>query len=164
MATGTIEIYNADGDLLSVPYMDILPKSFSFRASITSSEEITSYLWDFGDGQTSSFANPTHSYSTFGYHYVFLTVTDANNIESVIALPDPIMMAILDFEATPEQGRKPLTVQFTNKSAPPQGLFLENWEWNFGDTNTESGTRDPQHTYVENGNFNVTLSAELRQP
>lgn len=54
-----------------------------------------SYLWDFGDGQTSSEANPSHSYSEPGYQQVTLSISGpqgscmdeiAREIE-VIALP-----------------------------------------------------------------------------
>lgn len=38
-----------------------------------------SYNWDFGDGNTSTLANPTHTYSTNGVYLTSLTVTDANN-------------------------------------------------------------------------------------
>ena len=34
------------------------------------------YLWDFGDGQTSTLANPTHQYTTNGNKTVTLTVSD----------------------------------------------------------------------------------------
>lgn len=163
MATGTIKVYSGE-DLLSPPYMDILPKALTFDFEITSGETIVTVQWDFGDGQTSNLAQPTHTYETFGYHYVFLTVTDDDNNESVIVLSDPIMLAVLDFEASPMSGRKPLTVQFTDKSKPPDGLFLEEYSWDFGDTETVDGIEDPQHTYLEDGSYNVTLSAKLRKP
>lgn len=37
---------------------------------------INSWIWDFGDGQTSSQQNPTHSYAQTGTYTVRLTVTD----------------------------------------------------------------------------------------
>jgi hypothetical protein len=36
---------------------------------------ITSYLWDFGDGGTSTLRNPYHTYNNYGYYSVSLTVT-----------------------------------------------------------------------------------------
>ena len=40
---------------------------------------VVSYLWDFGDGTTSTGANPTHVYSNSGTYMVILTVTVTNN-------------------------------------------------------------------------------------
>lgn len=40
--------------------------------------EITSWLWDFGDGNTSNEQNPTHAYSVAGLYTVSLTVGDGD--------------------------------------------------------------------------------------
>lgn len=50
--------------------------TFSSAGSNDSDGSITSYLWDFGDGVTSSLANPTHTYTNQGTYTVSLTVTD----------------------------------------------------------------------------------------
>jgi PKD repeat protein len=41
----------------------------------TNIEDITSYLWEFGDGNTSELENPSHTYNTAGTYDVTLTVT-----------------------------------------------------------------------------------------
>ncbi len=43
--------------------------------SVAGDSNITSWLWDFGDGNTSTSANPSHSYSVPGNYDVQLTVT-----------------------------------------------------------------------------------------
>ena len=48
----------------------------------TSTGTPTSYLWNFGDGQTSTLANPTHTYATSGTFTVTLTVTNAAGTNS----------------------------------------------------------------------------------
>lgn len=49
----------------------------NFTAVATDSDgNITSYLWDFGDGNSSTKENPTYAYSTTGIHTVTCTVTD----------------------------------------------------------------------------------------
>lgn len=42
------------------------------------SADATSYSWDFGDGNTSTEENPTHTYAAEGAYEVILTGTDAN--------------------------------------------------------------------------------------
>ncbi|MBU2997463.1 tandem-95 repeat protein [Cellulophaga baltica] len=41
-------------------------------------DDTLSYLWDFGDGGTSTEANPSHSYSTADDYTVILTINDGN--------------------------------------------------------------------------------------
>jgi len=42
----------------------------------TSPDSIYDWLWDFGDGFTDVFQNPTHTYGASGSYYVCLTITD----------------------------------------------------------------------------------------
>ncbi|WP_368506789.1 collagenase [Colwellia sp. 1_MG-2023] len=51
---------------------------FSSQGSTDTDGTIDSYLWNFGDGSTSTLANPSHSYSSIGNYTVSLTVTDNN--------------------------------------------------------------------------------------
>lgn len=53
--------------------------TISFKSSVTGGKQPYSYLWNFGDGQSSSDANPSHTYAIGGGHPVSLTVTDADN-------------------------------------------------------------------------------------
>jgi PKD repeat protein len=50
--------------------------SFSSAGSTDSDGTIASYLWNFGDGTTSTSANPSHTYSAAGNYNATLTVTD----------------------------------------------------------------------------------------
>ncbi len=74
-----------------------LPHTVDFTDKSTSSEPIVSRLWDFGDGETSTETNPSHTYSTVGVFDVALTVTDSKGnsdttkqtgLITTIALPD----------------------------------------------------------------------------
>lgn len=50
--------------------------SFSSNGSYDPDGSIASYAWTFGDGGTSTLANPSHTYTTAGTYNVSLTVTD----------------------------------------------------------------------------------------
>ncbi|MBN2355277.1 carbohydrate binding domain-containing protein, partial [candidate division KSB1 bacterium] len=49
-----------------------------------SSGNITGYLWDFGDGETSTAPNPSHTYNNYGYYTVKLTVTGPDGSDTKI--------------------------------------------------------------------------------
>jgi len=52
----------------------------SFNNSATDDKAVTSYSWNFGDGSSSTNANPSHSYSVAGSYQVSLTVYDAEGL------------------------------------------------------------------------------------
>jgi hypothetical protein len=55
-------------------------KTVSFSATVSDPEDSPSsliYLWNFGDGETSSSRNPTHVYENPGTYTVTLTITDS---------------------------------------------------------------------------------------
>jgi PKD repeat protein len=55
----------------------VAPVAVSFTSELTTAENgIAGYLWDFGDGTTSTEANPTHVYTTPGEYRASLEVTD----------------------------------------------------------------------------------------
>lgn len=58
--------------------------TFTFNNSSASTFTPNTYLWDFGDGSTSTATNPSHTYITQGTYYTTLTVTDNNGCKSDI--------------------------------------------------------------------------------
>ncbi|WP_406664894.1 S8 family serine peptidase [Gallaecimonas sp. GXIMD1310] len=63
--------FSASVDGLNVSFAD---------ASSDRDGDISSWLWDFGDGSSATTANPTHSYAAGGSYTVTLTVTDATGL------------------------------------------------------------------------------------
>lgn len=58
------------------PLFGIPPLEVSFTDLSTNAP--ASWLWEFGDGDTSDLANPIHIYNELGYHTVVLTATNSN--------------------------------------------------------------------------------------
>ncbi|MFZ0451122.1 MAG: M14-type cytosolic carboxypeptidase [Desulfatiglandaceae bacterium] len=77
-----------------------------------SSGNIVSWLWDFGDGQTSTSRNPAHTYSSPGLYSVSLTVTDASHI--VTETKQSFIRAKAKFDTTIDNVDYPIT-HFRNK-------------------------------------------------
>jgi PKD repeat protein len=74
-------------DFSASPILGIVPLEVTFTN--TSTGDLTSSLWDFGDGVTSTLTNPVHTYTTPGVYSVTLvagsfghtdTITKANLI------------------------------------------------------------------------------------
>jgi len=119
----------------------------------------TSWLWDFGDGTTSTLQNPVHTYSTAGTFTVNLTVSNAAGSDSevktdYITITDAVYAPVASFSANVTSGALPLDVLFTDSSTNTP----TSWLWNFGD-GTTSTDQNPEHTYSVDGSYTVTLTA-----
>ena len=118
-----------------------------------SSEPIVSWLWDFGDGTTSTEQNPTHTYASPGKYKVTLTVTDAAGRTAswwcLIDITEIGHHLTADFNYT-IVGK---TVVFIDLS---EGNIIS-WHWDFGDGNT-SIQQNPVHKYAKAGTYTVTLA------
>lgn len=112
----------------------------------------TSWAWNFGDGNTSTEQNPSHTYSSAGNYTVSLAVSDGYNTDT-LAVDDYITATniIADFNANITTGYQP-TVQFTDAT-----VGAISWAWNFGDGSDASSVQNPSHTYTTAGIYDVTL-------
>lgn len=111
----------------------------------------SSLLWDFGDGNTSTQANPCHTYSTAGNYIIKLKAFgcgfDSIQFEVVI---HPMPSAIFSNNTITCPGD---AMSFTNNS-----LLAQNFFWDFGDGMT-STLNNPDHTYTASGIYQVKLLA-----
>jgi gliding motility-associated-like protein len=116
----------------------------------------TTWLWNFGDGNTSNQQNPSHTYTAPGTYTVTLTVTSANGCTDVVTFTNYIQVVppVANFVATPLLGCVPLNVAFTDLSTSVEPIV--SWQWDFGDGNTGTG-QNPGHTYTATGVYTVTL-------
>jgi PKD repeat protein len=61
------------------------------------------------------------------------------------------------FSASPHGGPAPLDVEFSDSSSDPDGDPISR-HWSFGDGSSRSGGQSPSHTYVDPGEYTVTLT------
>jgi len=117
---------------------------------------ITSWLWDFGDGETSTEQNPVHEYLFLGTYTVTLTITDNDGLSGVkskvVDISSPVGYPVADFTFAIE-GK---TVYFYDNSYDTDGTIVS-WLWNFGDGKI-STERSPIHEYSSAGRYTVTLT------
>ncbi len=114
------------------------------------------YLWNFGDGSTSTQQTPSHTYSTAGSFIVTLVVNGAGTCTDTLIFAYPIHVKATpnaSFGPATATGCTPLNVTFNNTSS---GLVGASYNWNFGN-GTNSIVKDPIVTYLQGGNFGVVL-------
>jgi PKD repeat protein len=115
----------------------------------------TSWLWNFGDGETSTEQNPVHEYKKSGTYTVALTVRNQYGTGQKVE-KDYIKAGTLpqaQFAVVPSEGETPLTVQFNDLSTGNPVAF----SWDFGD-GSGSAEQNPVHTYVKEGEYTVSLT------
>ncbi len=132
------------------PYLSTVgtPVTFNGSASAdTTGKSIASYAWTFGDGTTTTGANPVHTYSAAGTYTVVLAVTTAderNAAAQTIAKIDPISSAA-GVRGMVHGGQQPIS-----------NATIQIWQIGF---NGYGGGASPLGTSVQtdsNGYFNIT--------
>jgi PKD repeat protein len=158
---------------------NIGPEPLTVQFTDQSTGNITSWLWNFGDGTTSIERNPIHEYTDPRTYTVSLTVygpdgsnnTKTNQIRVFIPSTPSA-----NFEIEPISANTPTTVRFLDQSTCPAYIIyggpgsiitgtiesaphggITSWEWDFGD-GTTSTEQNPVHTYQNAGAFDVSLT------
>lgn len=144
----------------SNPTSGCVPMTVNFtNNSIAYPGPITSQLWDFGDGFTSTQPNPSHTYTAPGTYNVVLSVLDGNGCAATATSPISIQALppiTANFSVNPGSScGAPVTVGFTDLSTGP-GPFT--YSWDFGDGSPLDAAPNPSHIYTSNGSFTVTLA------
>lgn len=115
------------------------------------------YLWDLGNGTTSTEASLSHTFEP-GIYNVLLTVTDPDGNESqsivtITSIGAPIAVFSINDDNAPEPFR---LMADASSSIDPDGGAVE-ITWNFGDGNTATGAV-VDHVFRQGGTFNVKLT------
>jgi len=135
--------------------------SFSSAGSTDPDGSISAYAWDFGDGGTSSLANPSHTYTVPGNFVATLTVTDnqgaqtVNAISLAVTAPNQPPMAVP--AANPQSGAPPLDVTFNAENSYDPDGALGNIRWEFHDGSVYWGST-AYYTYQQPGIYDVILT------
>ncbi len=135
---------------------------FRNQTTMTNNGQVNSYLWNFGDGGTSTVMNPMYVYKNPGTYWVKLTfttayagktctyqdslkvvVSEAPDIKDIIANPDSaIAMPLQNIQFTPI---------YTSNLTP------NTFAWTFGDNSAGSNAEIPTHAYADAGLYPVKL-------
>ncbi|MCU0404888.1 MAG: PKD domain-containing protein, partial [Chitinophagaceae bacterium] len=140
---------NTDGCIpLKVQFNDL---------STPGSGTIASHNWDFGDGNSSTSANPSHTYTVTGRYNVNLTVRNSFGCVKTFSIPNLVRVRDsirTDFAMVPQSScGAPFIVDFKDRTV---GNNIVSWRWNFGNGQT-STQQNPTHSYSTPGIYKVQL-------
>ncbi len=153
-----------DCEVATATLLDNYPSCDGFTvnfSNLTPSNAITTYYWDFGDGNTSTAESPTHTYADTGVYILKLVVNRGLFCsDSTTAIVKVFPGFRPDFTMAGQCQNIP--VQFSDLTTADFGV-PNKWDWNFGDflspTNT-STLKNPTHVYTSTGQYNVTFIVE----
>jgi len=131
--------------------------SFTFTNN-TKGVGTISYLWNFGDGNTSTSTSPVYSYSSAGTYKVRMySTTIPGCVDSASANLTVNPKVFVSFKVNNlNQCMNTQNFAFTNSSNVSSGSL--NYQWNFGDGSVFSAATNPNHKYNTAGNYIVKLT------
>ncbi len=137
------------------------PLNVSFTdKSIPNDGILNNWIWDFGDGTTSTVQSPNHTYNLSDTFNVTLNVTNSFGCKQTLQNKNLITVGELIKAGFTYNYKSicstPANVIFVNTSIAKGTL---KYQWFFGD-GTSSTNINPVHTYNTSGNFTVTLVAQ----
>jgi PKD repeat protein len=116
---------------------------------------IDSWLWDFGDGFTSTDQNPFHTYEDDGNYTVTLTVSNLGGSKTLSSETYVVVYTELNasFSFNPTEIEAGEEVRFLDESTGA----VTSWLWDFGDGYT-STQQNATHVYDRAGTYLVRLT------
>jgi PKD repeat protein len=118
-----------------------------------STGEITSWSWDFGDGNTSTEQNPSHAYAEKGNYTATLTVSNKAGSHSATSAVTVLLPPSANFSASEVRATSGSTIKFNDESSGD----IDSWSWDFGDGGS-STEQNPSHVYNDAGTYTVSLT------
>jgi PKD repeat protein len=141
---------------------DVTVQFMGYGFDTPSDEQSLTYSWDFGDTNTGSGQNPTHSYTQDGIYTVTLTVTDhgtftaSDSLQVTVKNIPPQATATYSSPCSIVLAGDVLTFNADAVDSPSDMSTLT-YSWDFGDGSTASGT-PATHAYSMEGIYEVTLT------
>lgn len=159
-ATKTVQVSNPPAPVF------IADKTYTCQAPLTvqfkdqSPTGATQWLWDFGDGQTSTAQNPSHTYTNTGYFAVKLTTTTAAGCSSTTSKNNYISIVNPSIKFDPNSLHgcvSPATISPIALTNTVDGVSA--WSWTVsGATPSSSTSSRPNFSFPGQGNYSGTLT------
>jgi PKD repeat protein len=141
----------------------VAPLTVNFNGTgSTAVKAITSYAWDFGNGETATGPTAFTTYSTPGTYQAKLTVTDADGdkdtqIRTITVSPPPNVPPTATIGSSGSGGVAPYAVNFDGSGSSDPDGSITNYSWDLGNGRTATGPTASAN-YTSPGEYTVTLT------
>ncbi|MEA3497011.1 MAG: PKD domain-containing protein [Bacteroidota bacterium] len=152
--TRSVDVYKAATAYFNTTDSSCAPSDITFQ-NLSSFSNF--WLWDFGNGKTSTAENPNHLYSNPGTYSVSLIASnyrcsDTFDLKNNITVwQNPVSL----FSTNKIQGCEPLLINFNDQS-----VFADNYEWDFGNNQNDTN-RNTSHIF-QAGFADTTYQVNLK--
>ncbi|RYY31022.1 MAG: PKD domain-containing protein [Chitinophagaceae bacterium] len=151
-----VKLAEPTASISNLPAGGCVPYTFTPVAAVNAVDGVATWFWNFGDGTTSSAANPTHVYNTPGSYDITLRITTTTGCTREVVYPAGVKAGrpiTADFSADKFDVCASEPVTFTDLSPG-----ADEWFWQFGD-GTVSNEQNPVHIFQDTGFMSVSLTA-----
>jgi len=147
----TVSLIDADFSFTTICRGD----STEFTDLSVSTEAITGWKWNFGDGKSSALQNPKHLYANAGTFTAGLWAYSESG-DSAYQDYEVLVKAVPDADFTADIACLGTSTNFTNNTNP-NGTTILSWLWNFGDGEVSTQEDPGTNGYINAGNYEVNL-------
>ncbi len=139
-----------------------LGEETSFEAN--DKQELLAYTWDFGDGNTSTKANPKYTYKQQGTYSVKLTVVnkrtnqEKTSIQKSVVTINPLPNTDFTYQEQSAQFDDN-TLKYPNTFFTCKGELTDSYEWSLANGKTYK-EKNPVVLFDKKGEYQVTLKAK----
>ena len=158
VGTTTVQVYDPlTANATALPVAGEAPLTVSFGLRTAGGVPTIAYHWTFGDGNTSTSRNVTHTYAGGGTFNWSVSVTDSVGENVTLGGSVEVVSGLIaSFTVSPASGAAPFTVQCSSSVSGGQEPYT--YDWSFGDGSPRSNTTSPSHTYQQVGVYTIALN------
>lgn len=164
-------VYSVDSTTCSLSCTATVPSNGTAGAKVNFSASATpsncpgtvSYNWVFGDGETSTSQNPTHTYIDKGTYEWTMTASvsgDQCSKTGSIVISSGTTCSLSCTTTVPANGAVGELILFHATVTPSNCSGAISYFWDFGDGETASAN-DPQYSYADEGTYSWSMTASV---
>ena len=152
--TKTVRVYKPAPEFESNYELGCMPVLFGFSDKSQSEAPIQSWLWNFGDGGSSTEQNPTHEYNQYGSFAVSLKLTDIHGCEGSLIKKNAVKAILPDASFIAENTKlcKDDIIKLSENSASE----IVEYYWTISDGRTFREA-EPRVSFPNPGYYSVSL-------